>query len=393
MKKTWLIVVLAIVAGIGLGWGTTYARYGIKRPSEIFHVREVPGTGLPYAPAEGGPMPRIVVDQDEFNFGTIEVDSHVRHSFKISNFGSYPLVIESGGTSCGKCTFSDLEGERVIRPSQSTDVVVEYHGVTAIDHFRQGAVLITNDPERPRVTLAVTGKVRSSFSVMPSKLVLGQLSAGEERLVELRVLAYLIDDLQVSSPEFLNKNTAEFFEADFQPLPTDQLPADVKSGVLVKIHVKPGLPFGAVRQTIRLASNLEGQEQIEVPLDATVEGDISISGPRFDDKNRVLSLGAVSAENGSKNTVMVIVRGPHRQGVEFKVTSCDPPWLKAEVGTTVAPAGSSVARTPLTIEIPTGSPASVHMGNAQGKLGVVELESTHPHAKQLKIFVQFAVEP
>lgn len=390
--KTWLVVAAATVLGIGLGWGTTYAKYGLKGPIERLVERKIPFTDLPYKPPAGGPMPKIVIDQEEFDHGKIEADSRVRHAFKISNFGSYPLVIESGGTSCSKCTFSDLEMERVVHPGQTTLVTVEYNATAVADHFRQGAVLLTNDPERPKVTLAVVGKVQSSFTLSPSRLVLGQMSANETRTVELRVLANLIDDLQVSNPEFIVKSTAEFFAAEIQPILPDELPKEAKSGALVKIAIKPGLPFGAVRQTIRLATNLPGQTQLEVPIDGTVEGDLNIAGPHFDDKNKVLTLGTVSSQKGSKNTLMMLLRGPDRAGVEIKIAKCDPEWLKAEVGATVAPEGASFIRVPLTIEIPEGAPTAIRMGTAQGKLGVIEIESTHPRAKKFNVYVQFAVE-
>lgn len=387
--KPSVVVVLAATVGAALGIGTTWARFSGTVRAPIHPVPRGPDP-TDMAPA-GGPQPKVIVDNEEHDFGPVEREAHVSHPFKLTNVGGYPLTIESGGTSCMKCTISNLT-KRVIPPGKSTIVTVDYHAQIDSPKFRQGATILTNDPERPRVVLTISGTIVSMYDLTPKQLVLSRVSPSDSKTVELKIFTHAINDLAVTRHEFTNPESADFFEAKIEPLPAEQLSEEgYKSGLLVSITLKPGLPLGRIQQTIRLDTNLPKFSRIIVPIDGQVASDISIVGPGWSDLRGALQLGIVS-QAGIKRTVYILVRGPDREKVQVSTAKVEPKWLKVELGKPEARTGAELVQIPLTVEVPANTPPANYLGAKQGKSGEILLETTDERAKQLRVPIEFAVE-
>jgi CTP:molybdopterin cytidylyltransferase MocA len=165
-----------------------------------------------------------------------------------------------------------------------------------------------------------------------------------------------------------------------------------KSGLSVAVTIKPGLPLGPIRQKIRLVTNLPRASVLEVPIEGAIQSDISVVGPGWKSEQGVLSLGTVSHTQGIKRTLMLLVHGPHRQDVRFSVGKVVPSLLRVQIGESRQIGSGAVVQVPLEIEIPPGSPPVSYLSASQSKLAEIVLETTHPEAKQLRLWVQFAIE-
>src|SRR4051794_37990605 len=135
------VVFLAIVLGIALGTGISWANFG-SSPSLLSKARE-PKDLL-------GNYPRVRFDKTSHNFGAIERDVKVRHSFHLTNVGEATLHLKAGATTCTKCTIAELN-KTSLEPGEGTDLMVEYLPNAAQPKFRQIAPILTNDPDQPRV--------------------------------------------------------------------------------------------------------------------------------------------------------------------------------------------------------------------------------------------------
>lgn len=105
-----LAILLAVLCGLLLGSGTAMLKF-----------RQYPwkgGVGAPLAPSGG----QAIVDQDEFNFGRMEVTEDGKHEFTITNQGDKTLSLNPGPTSC-KCTLSEIKDSE-LAPGKSTKVTV-----------------------------------------------------------------------------------------------------------------------------------------------------------------------------------------------------------------------------------------------------------------------------
>ena len=92
---------------------------GTASPSSRAPVRP-----SPEAPGPGEPAPKVVVDQEEYDFGTMDYGSEMGHDFMFTNAGQAPLVLTAGPTSC-RCTVSEVNDDKLL-PGESFKVTVRW---------------------------------------------------------------------------------------------------------------------------------------------------------------------------------------------------------------------------------------------------------------------------
>ncbi len=131
---------------------------------------------------------------------------------------------------------------------------------------------------------------------------------------------------------------------------------------------------------------------VEVPIEGKVISDLQVIGrDNWNGDRNVLNFGPVSSQEGAKAELFLHARGPHRHELKPKVRKVMPDWLKVTIGQATELAGGELVRVPITVEIPRGSPAGLHLGGLQGELGDVLIETGEPDAKLVRLRVRFAV--
>jgi hypothetical protein len=110
----------------------------------------------------------------DHNFGTLLPNQTVSHSFTLTNAGKIALIIEKPHTSCG-CTTTSLTDDAVLKPGQSTNIVVELRS-SNVASTRQYVYFKATEPEtnssRP-VMLSIFGSQTIFKSVVPRSLDFG----------------------------------------------------------------------------------------------------------------------------------------------------------------------------------------------------------------------------
>jgi Protein of unknown function (DUF1573) len=385
-----LFLFSAILGGLLLGTGLATVRFDtLATDAELFGVASADeDTRFPALPPADGPQPRVVVEGGEtYDFGTVESGVLQRHGFVFKNVGQYPLRLKQGTTTC-KCTISNLETEE-IAPGKSAVVTLEWEVKGTLDQYRQVASIYTSDRLQRIVVLTITGQRQSSVYARPPSL---QFSKSQAESVSREATIHSSQpDTKIVSVELTDPVTAEQFELTCEPLELqgDEKP-DVKSVFLVRVTVKPGLPLGPVQQTIRVTTDVQGVAPIEIPLTGTVDSDISIIGGGWN--KGVLRLGVLKGNVKTERKLLLNVKGPLRDEVEFTVDAVDPAQLVASVGEAMTSKDGKVRQFPLAITVPADCPAVNRLGTVQGSFGEVRLKTTHPTQPELVIRVQFAVE-
>lgn len=387
--KTFFGLVLVIALGIGLGIGTASLRTEKPWWNPDLNLGGESPAALP--PADG-PKPKLVVDETEFDFGTIDVKSGGKHDFTIANAGDGPLKLVAGGTSC-RCTTSDFE-DKEIPPGGTEKVTVSWKPAERVGPYQQTAKILTNDRDRPEVTLTVKGKISAIAQVSPPEVVFSRVSSNEAAHAEVRLLCYLDEQLGIVDRQWSDVATAEFFDVAISPLGEEELKQwpEAKSGFLAAITVKPGLPQGPFRQKLTFQTSLAAAPKLELPIEGIVGSEIAVVGPAWDADKGVLTIGAISADEGAKRQLWLTVRGDHRQEVVFKPVEVFPMSMKVSLGQRREINNGAVVQTPLLIDVPPGSPAVNCLGSDVGKFGEIVLETTHPQVPKLRILVKMAVE-
>lgn len=101
--------------------------------------------------------PKAATQQLEYDFGSVDQGTIVKHTFIISNTGGDALKIENVSASCG-CTAAKPEKSE-LAPGESTNINVEFNTKGRSGKQRKSVYLDTNDPEQERLELKIYGLV------------------------------------------------------------------------------------------------------------------------------------------------------------------------------------------------------------------------------------------
>jgi hypothetical protein len=338
-------------------------------------------------------VPKVSVDKEGYKFGQMDAGAEGAHDFLFTNTGTAPLQLTVAATSC-RCAVAEIDrGE--IPPGKSTKVKLKWKSKELIGPYRQTAKISTNDPGRPDVTLTVEGEITVAVQNDPAELVFNGLSPRDTPTGEVKLWCRLPGPaLEILDFKLSDQDLAKYFQVTYEPLTLveSKKKEGVKSGVRVRVVLKPGLPRGQFQQTILIRTNLESYPAVTIPIQGSIGSDIVITGPDWDSALDLLDIGTVSSQVGAERQLTLIVRGPRCKEVKFKPVVLVPDLLHVKLGETVVKANGAFSQTPLTIQIPKGSRPANHLGSEVGKYGQIRLETSHPQIPQLKIHVRFAVE-
>lgn len=103
--------------------------------------------------------PKIVVDQTEFDFGTIIEGTIVSHDFFIINEGDSDLEINDVGASCG-CTVA-RPAEDKLEPGESTVLKVTFNSANKKGNRKNFVTIRSNDPNNKQYRVVTTANVLS----------------------------------------------------------------------------------------------------------------------------------------------------------------------------------------------------------------------------------------
>lgn len=377
-------VLLGAAAGAGVAWmRVATAPWAGLRPV----VHDAPN-GEP-APLE---VPRCVVSEKTFTFGTMGLHQKGAHAFVFRNEGNAPLRLKAGASSCS-CTLSKIS-KSVLNPGESVEVNIEWTTKDWPEEYRQTAAIQTNDPQNPLVTLTIAGQVTEAVRAVPRDIDFGSIADGEAVSREVRLYAYLDKPLEINGWKISEPLIARYFDVTWTPLTPPDLEDATKptSGVQAAITVKPGLPQGAFLQTITLDTNQEAAPRVELLIHGIITSDIGIVGRGWDPGKGLLTLGSIRASAGVEHRLLLVVRGPHRKDVRFTVEQATPDGLEAEVGEPKPIGDGAVLQAPLLIRIPKGARTVNCMGAGQGDFGRIRLKTNHPTAPEIVVLVRYLVE-
>ena len=341
------VIVSSAIVGTAVGAALAYVEVqpGAPRP---------PVKRSTESPAAPGPSePRVQVDGPHFDFGTMQRGTTKSHDFTFHNVGHGPLTLRVGNTSC-KCTLGSVP-EAPIAPGESVNVKLEWTAKINAGPFRQTASVITNDPSQSRVELQVDGKVVEASGVAPPDLVFDKITAGESKSAQVFVMSFTDDPLTVGEPELLNAETRKYFDIKTEPVERSALPnPDAKQGVKITLTAMPGLPLGRFDQWLKVPTNIQDADTLQIPIMGRIIGNISIHGRLWNEDQGVLRLGTIKSDEGTSTTLNIVVRGDDAATTTINVESCDPPELIAKLGEPnhISP---TLVHVPLTIEIPPGN--------------------------------------
>jgi hypothetical protein len=348
-----------------------------------------------------GPAPTVDVPETQFAFGTVGVGAKGSHEFIIRNTGDAPLELTKGATSC-TCTVSDFEekeggstGAKVVQPGGSTKLNVQWRGKGDGGPFRQQASVLTNDPSRPQIAFVVEGTVVPTYKAVPTSITLPKLSTGSSEQATVTIFTFGKAQPTIDALSLTDEKTAQFYSLASATLEPAELAAEAGAtgGFRITADIRPGLPIGPLRQTIKAVFRMPEEVTAEIPLEGSVSGDLALAGKAWDSSREALLLGTVSSRTGAESSLFLTVKGPHRADVRPVVREIVPDALKVVVGEGKPVGSGNVIRIPFTITIPPGSTPANHICSEQAPAGKIVLDTGHPESPTLTIPVCIAIVP
>lgn len=389
------VAAVAIVTGACVGTGTA-ALMSKMLPWRVGEFDPAAGTVR-----VGNDGPLADCGATTHQFGTLALGNEGRHTFVVRNAGTAPLTLTRGATSCS-CTVSDFDSrdggdesaEKTIPPGGEGTVRLMWRG-KADGPFRQQATVLTNDPARPEIIFVIEGLVVPAWRAVPPSIVVTRVTAGVGEHAHADVFTFGDTPPSVVATSLLDPQTERFFKIATEPLPEGVLEAEkgATGGVRLSIDVLPDAEIGNLKQTARMLLKTSEELTVDVPIEASVAGAITVAGTAWDAGRKVLGLGVVPGRTGGRWELFLAARGPHRDSVQPRVVEVIPPSLAVTVGDAAPLGNGNVVRVPITVTIPPGSAAAAHNCTKQAPGGKIVLETGHPESPTLTIKVCVSITP
>jgi len=390
--NAWQVAAVAAVAGVAIG-----ASGAVLQRSTPWTVGDLRVTSAP-----SGPAPHAETAETRHAFGTLGTGGSGSHEFVVRNAGDGPLTLRKGTTSC-TCTVSDFEaieggsadGTRVVPPGGETKIRVQWKGKPPGGPFRQQATILTDDPRRPEVVFTVEGTVVPTWKAVPDLLAVPRLSASSGERVTTDVFTYGTESPAVTEVALDDPKFAQSVSFATAALSAEEVAAETGAtgGFRLTVDLKPGLPIGPLKRTVRVSFTMAEPLVAEIPLEGTVGGDLVMAGPGWDSSRQALLLGTVSGKAGLRTRVFLTAKGPHRNSVRPTVREVVPEALQVTIGDGSPIGTGGAVRIPIDIVIPPGSRAVNHLCSQQGPAGRIVLATGHPDSPEFTIPVCVAVGP
>jgi hypothetical protein len=149
----------------------------------------------PPPPPPAPPIPKLVCQQADFNWGEVLEGDVLEHAFEILNQGGAPLLISEVKTTCG-CTSSKFDRE--IAPGSAGVVVIQLRTRGYTGSVKKTAQIISNDPAAKQYTVSLNGAIRSVVRFDPDKPALEGLR-GEPLATTVKIVRNVADDIKIVS--------------------------------------------------------------------------------------------------------------------------------------------------------------------------------------------------
>lgn len=235
------------------------------------------------AAPQSSSAPRLDVDRDQVDFGTVYRGERIHHLFTLRNRGTADLLIKEIHNSCA-CSAASLsiDGRRieepeltgakrlgVLSPGEEAQLEVTLRtgtfSVAGKDADVNKTIRIdSDDPDRPVLTLRIHASVVSPFTVAPDSLDFGVVTRGAGAKLSVLLRSDQLGDFPITGasaamPELVDATVTRVETAPDEP-PTWRLDAEIRRTA----------PLGEYETNVDLAVAHERVKEIAIQLHVSI---------------------------------------------------------------------------------------------------------------------------
>lgn len=224
--------------------------------------------------------PKIHLDEEGYDFGTIKQGTEVVHEFKFKNTGDADLVITDVKTSCG-CTAA-VTSDKTIAPSKEGVIKVTFNSGGRNGPQTKTVTIVSNDPEKPNAEVRLTGKIdpgeQPQIQVEPMALDIGVVEPGGVSSHEITITNTGTADLVIE--EYVGRSGV-FAGGDDKDRKKTIKP---KESIKVKVEATPENSSGIFQGYFQIRNN-SAQRIVTVPVSGYVSNKYMLK-PEYQTKVR-----------------------------------------------------------------------------------------------------------
>lgn len=209
--------------------------------------------------------PSIEIPRMRQDFGEVFERAKYEYSFVVRNRGTADLIIEDVKPGCG-CTVAKFD--KVIAPGAEGKIDLVLDGERVHGEFAKTAVVKTNDPEHPELTLTIAGTEIPFLKVAPEGTI--YLHGRYDEAVEKTVT------LTTNEKDFDLKITEVTSNID-DKITYSVTPGPKKGEYTVNVKKKPDVPPTSAYGNITLKTNSEKAPETILQVHVMVKGSISVT--------------------------------------------------------------------------------------------------------------------
>ncbi len=336
--------------------------------------------------------PKAVVDRPLKELGVIETPEEFAQTFVIRNQGDAPLELSRGPSTC-RCTVTELP-DRPIPPGGRGDVRVGFSAAARRDTLKSGRLsqsvsVLCNDPDNPSLLLRIEATVRCRLAAAPSPITLAIASSDlpreEKRSAQTLIYSQTWDRFELAAVRMSRRGMT----CRIERAPAKELdPFQARSGYRVRVALPADMPDGRFAESVEFAARPAAPagppRPLELQIDGSVDGRVTIFGPKVDDHG-VLRLGVLQEGQGARETMVMKVHD-ERPTLVFRRVETDPAFMRVRVSAYQGPS-ATVGLYRIEVEIPREAPQCNFMGK---DAGTIRLRTDHPRLRVIEWHVDFA---
>ena len=321
----------------------------------------------------GTPDAKAVVEEEQFQFGSMALGTTGKHEFIIKNEGTAPLKLARGPSQC-KCTVSAMDQDE-IPPGATASITLEWTPKD-LGEFGQEAVIYTSDPNKKDIHFGVRGTMYENVMKSPAN----GWSLGSLQDKPVTVDGYLLSQIYDSFEITETSTTSDLISVKVEPInPEDAPQPDSKSGYVLTVVITPPEKAGDIREEVVIKTDLEDYPEFRFPVTGQKFGPMSIIGKGWYASGALFQLGAISASKGETRKYTLFLDN-FGEDLKFESVKSNPAFLSLKLTKEESPADAARQRYSLVLDIPPGLEKSVWTDDHPGEIVVT---TNHPDLQKL----------
>ncbi len=249
--------------------------------------------------------PRAVIDHQEYNFGIAWQGDTVVHIFKLKNAGNDILKMENLKIT-GK--FTTIMMKKTLPPGEEMKITMIMDTPGVEGEGRTGAILFTNDPQRPEIEIKMWGQVKPMLTVEPMAALYFSVYQGDSKEKDLEINNHYEKSIRIIRVE----QDSSRFQAQLQT---------IKDGQKYRLQVKvnPQAPPGRTMEKVSLVTDNDKRPKLEIGVNIFIKQDVYVFPEKVDFGRVSLEQLRKKPENLNPLIQTVQIKRRETKGQDFQI--------------------------------------------------------------------------